>query len=73
MIRPPIIEGNYRYRLEEKPLGNGVLRLAVIQIDPSIANGKRLDPTVGKIKKWVEDRYGVIVFQNCYKTNFRAP
>jgi hypothetical protein len=66
MIRPPIIEGNYRYRLDEQPLGNGVLRLAVIQINPSLADGKQSDPTVGKIKKWAEGKYGLIVFLNLF-------
>jgi hypothetical protein len=66
MVRPPIIEGNYRYRLDEQPLGNGVFRLAVIQINPSLANGKRSDPTVGKIKKWSEGKYRLIVFLNLF-------
>jgi hypothetical protein len=66
MIRLPVIEGNYRYRLDEQPLGNGVLRLAVIQINPSLADGRRCDPTVGKIKKWSEGKYGLIVFLNLF-------
>jgi hypothetical protein len=66
MIRPPIIEGKYRYRLDEQPLGNAILRLAVIQINPSLADGKRLDPAVGKIKKWAEGKYGLIVFLNLF-------
>lgn len=66
MIRQPIIEGNYRYRLDEQPFGNGVLRLAVIQINPSVADGKRSDPTVGKIKHWSDGKFGLIVFLNLF-------
>ncbi len=66
MIRPPNIENNYRYRLKEQPLGNSVSRLAVIQINPSLAEGIRSDPTIGKIKKWAEGKYGLIVFLNLF-------
>jgi hypothetical protein len=66
MIRPADIEGNYRYRLDEQPAGKGTDHLVVVQLNPSLADGKKSDPTVGKIKKWAEGRYQLIVFLNLF-------
>lgn len=62
----PVFEGRYRYVLPVK-LSANPKELAVIQINPSLANGKRLDPTVGKVKKWAEEKgYGILYFLNFF-------
>ncbi len=66
MPRPTLREGEYRYRLDETPQGGGRGRVAIIQMNPSLADGNRSDPTVGKIKVWAEGNYGLIVFLNLY-------
>ena len=39
----------------------------MIQINPSLANRRRSDPTVGKVKKWAEEKnYGVVYFLNFF-------
>ncbi len=61
-----VIEGDYRYVLPVR-LSARSKELAVIQINPSLANGKRSDPTVGKVKKWASERgYGSLYFLNFF-------
>ena len=62
----PVLEGIYRYVLPFR-LSATAKELAVIQINPSLADGKRLDPTVGKVKKWAEEKgYGIVYFLNLF-------
>lgn len=61
-----IIERNYRYLLPLKLSGNGG-ELAVIQINPSLADGIRLDATAGKVKCWAEEHgYSALYLLNFF-------
>lgn len=60
------IEGKYRYLLTSR-VSDSLRKLAVIQINPSLANEKRRDPTVGKVCKWACDHgYGMVYFLNFF-------
>ena len=62
----PVIEDGYRYVLPIK-VSEKKSELAVIQINPSLADGKRLDPTAGKVKKWAEEKgYGIVYLLNFF-------
>ena len=62
----PVIENDYRYVLPLK-VSEQKNEVAVIQMNPSLANGKRLDPTAGKVMKWAEEKeYGIVYLLNFF-------
>ncbi len=62
----PIIEDRYRY-VHPIDLGGEGGEVAVIQINPSLDDGLRSDPTVGKVTKWARKmKYGSIYFLNFF-------
>ena len=64
--KTPVLEGKHRYVLPFR-LSENSKELAVIQINPSLANGKRSDPTVGKVNKWAKEKnYGIVYFLNFF-------
>jgi hypothetical protein len=62
----------YRYRLEVSTRLNNSKRLVVIQLNPSTANGKKSDPTIGKVSLWAkENGFGKVAFLNLFA--YRSP
>lgn len=66
-IKNAEIEGNYRYVLHAETSCSGDKRLAVIQINPSLASNARSDATVGKVANWAQRQgYKQVVFLNLF-------
>jgi hypothetical protein len=65
-------EPSYRYRLDVSTLIQSSRELAIVQLNPSTANGEKSDPTIGKVSKWAkQNRFGNVRFLNLFA--FRAP
>lgn len=57
----------YRYALFVDTSCNSTNELVVIQCNPSVANERKSDPTVGKVSNWAkENGFGRIVFLNLF-------
>ncbi|HMN28821.1 MAG TPA: DUF1643 domain-containing protein [Caldilineaceae bacterium] len=66
----PALPGRYRYRLRVR-LGDGPA-LAIILKNPSLADGERLDPTVGKVEAWARrNGFGAVSYLNLFA--YRSP
>lgn len=60
-------DSGYRYRLDVSTARRSHERLLVIQLNPSRANGRISDPTVGKVSYWAHEKgFGAIVFLNLF-------
>ncbi|MBP5996372.1 MAG: DUF1643 domain-containing protein [Azonexus sp.] len=60
-------EGPYRYVLAVDTDSGSDKTLVLVQCNPSVANGKRSDPTVGKVSYWAEENgFKTVVFLNLF-------
>jgi hypothetical protein len=60
-------EPSYRYQLEVSTLIQSPNGLAIVQLNPSTANGTKSDPTIGKVSCWAkEHNFGRITFLNLF-------
>ncbi len=60
-------EPSYRYRLDVSTLIQSPRELAIVQLNPSTANGTKSDPTIGKVSCWAKERdFGRVTFLNLF-------
>ncbi len=57
----------YRYRLDVTTECRGQRSLALVQLNPSVANSDRSDPTLGKVARWAnENGFARLVLMNLF-------
>lgn len=67
-------ELSYRYRLDVSTLIKNSNRLAIVQLNPSTANGTKADPTIGKVSYWArENGIGRVTFLNLFAIRTAYP
>jgi hypothetical protein len=58
---------SYRYRLDVTTCIQSSAELAILQLNPSTADGTKADPTIGKVSCWAkENNFGRVIFLNLF-------